>query len=820
MGTLAADLRYALRMLWKSPGFTVASVLALALGIGANTAIFSVVNAVLLAPLPYPQPDRIVVVERTFPNGIGNSSSIPKFTFWKANNSVIDDLCAYDFAGPGFSLAGGDRPEQVKGIHASRGYFSVFGAKPFLGRVFAEDEDSPGGPRVVVLSGGLWKRRYGSDPQIIGKSVVLNSDPYTVIGVLDDRFQPDTPSDIWLPLQADAQSVNQAHYLKVAGRLKPGVTLAQANASLKLMGENYRASHSDGSMGKDEGVAAETLLARTVGQIRPMLLILTGAVGLVLLIACANVANLLLAQGATRQRELAIRTAVGAARGRIVRQLLTESLLLASTGAVFGLLLGYWGSRILVTLAPVGLPRLAEFAGGVPLNGTVLWFTLVVAMLTGILFGLVPALQSSRPDLNSTLKEASGRSGSGLKQNKARGLLVIGETALSVILLIGAVLLIRTFVSLRKVDPGIDPHNVLTMQTSLIGNRYATIAQTARLQHDVVERLEAIPGVIAASPAIQVPVVNMGLDLPFVVEGRPLQDKYHGDEFWRSVGPHYFDVFRIRLVSGRVFNERDVENSQPVVLINEAFMKKYFDKENPLGQRLTIARGLGKEFEDKTRVIIGVVRTVRENGLNNDSVPVYYIPSAQVPDLMQHFANGIVPQSWVVRTQADPAAMTDAVRQQFLAVDSQLAVAEIKTMDHTLEGATSGENFSMTLLGAFAALALVLAAIGIYGVVSYMVEQRTNEIGIRMALGARQSSVLGMVTRHGLLLASIGVLGGLAGAFGLTRFLAKLLYGVKPADPATFASVAVALLLVAAMASVIPALRATRVDPVIALRSE
>jgi predicted permease len=358
------------------------------------------------------------------------------------------------------------------------------------------------------------------------------------------------------------------------------------------------------------------------------------------------------------------------------------------------------------------------------------------------------------------------------------------------------------------------------MQTSLIGKRYATIAQTARLQHDVVERLEALPGVLAAAPAVQVPVVGNDLDLPFVIEGRPVQDKYHGDEYWRSVGAHYFDVFRIPILSGRAFNERDVENTQPVVLINEAFVTKYFAKENPVGQRITIAHGLGKEFEDKTRMIVGVVRNVRESGLNTDSIPVIYIPSAQVPDLMQSFANNLLPEVWAVRTQSDPVAMTDAIRQQFLAIDSQLAVADIKTMDRLMEGATSGESFTMTLLGAFAALALVLAAIGIYGVVSYMVEQRTNEIGIRMALGARQSSVLAMVTRHGLVLASIGILGGLAGAFGLTRFLAKLLYGVKPVDPVTFASVAVALLLVAAMASVIPALRATRVDPVIALRSE
>jgi len=594
---------------------------------------------------------------------------------------------------------------------------------------------------------------------------------------------------------------------------------AGPNAQLKLVGDRFREGHPD-FMDKTEGIGAVPLLTEEVGQIRQVLLVLTAAVGLVLLIACANVANLLLAQGATRQRELAVRAAIGAGRGRIVRQLLTESLVLASLGALFGLAFGYWGSKTLVKLAPEGLPRLTELASGVPLNSTVLLFSLGVALLTGVLFGLIPSLQASRQDLSSTLKEASGRSGSGFRQNRARGLLVVGETALSVVLLIGAVLLIRTFLGLRNVDPGIDAHNILTMQTSLIGNRYSTTDKTAQLQSDVVDRLEAVPGILNAAPAIQLPVVNMGLDLPFVIEGRPLQDKYHGDEFWRSVGPHYFDVFHIATKAGRVFTKRDVGNSPPVVLINEAFARKYFTKENPIGQRLTIARGLGKEFEDKTREIVGVVGSVRERGLNQDVSPVMYIPAAQVPAGLQAFANGVVPQTWVVKTQGDPGLLVDAVRKQFAAVDNTLAVAEIKTMDKVLEGATSMQIFLMTLLGTFAGLALILAAIGIYGVVSYMVEQRTNEIGIRMALGARPGGVLGLVARSGLTLAGVGIVAGLAGAFGLTRFMEKMLYGVKPADPVTFGVVAVALLLVAAFACVVPAVRATRLDPVIALRAE
>ena len=820
MGNLLADLRYALRMLRKNPGFTIVSILALALGIGANTAIFSVVNAVLLAPLPYPDADRLVIVERTFKSGNGRSVSIPKFTFWRDNNNVVDDLTAYDFAGPGFSLAGGDRPEMVNGIHASVNYFKLFAAKLSQGRTFTKEEDLPGGARVVVLSHGLWQSRYGADPSMLGKSIVLNSDPYTVIGITDASFRPDPPAEFWLPLQADPESANHGHYLMVTGRLKPGISLAQANAGLKLLGKAYGQTHKDDTLGDDESVGAESLLSGTVGQIRPVLLILLAAVGLVLLIACANVANLLLAQGATRQRELAVRTAVGAGRGRIVRQLLTESLLLAFAGAAVGLGIGYWGSRLLVGMAPEGLPRLAELAHGIPMDARMLLFTVAVSLFTGVLFGLLPALQSSRGDLNTIIKESSSRSGSGMRQNKARGLLVVGETALSVVLLIGAMLLMRTLTGLRHVDPGIDAHNILTMKTSLVGDRYSSVAKTARLQHDVVERMEAVPGVLSASPAIQLPVANLGLDLPFVIEGRPLKDKFTGDELWRSTGPHYFDVFRIPLSAGRVFTERDNSTGPPALVVNDAFVTKYFPKQNPIGQRITIARGMGKEFEDKTREIIGVVHSVREAGLNQDPTPVMYVPAAQVPDLMQKFANNIVPQLWVVRTQGDPSAMTDLMRQQFLAVDHELAVFDFKSMERVLQGATSIETFLLTLVGAFAGVAVLLAAIGIYGVVAYMVEQRTNEIGIRMALGAGQGSVLGMVARHGLLLAGAGVVAGLGAAFGLMRFMEKLLYGVKPSDPLTFGAVAFVLLAVAGIACIVPALRATRVDPVIALRSE
>ncbi len=822
MESFLADLRHAVRMLAKSPGFTLVAVAALALGIGANTAIFTVVDNVLLRPLPYPDPDRIVMPRRQFPSGSQDSSSIPFFNAIRAQTTLLEDVAAYDFSGPGLNLGGGDKPEQIKGIHVSRAYFHLFGASTRLGRAFTPAEDSPGGVKSVVLTDGLWRRRYGASPSILGRPITLSGEQYTVVGVLAPGFEATPRADVFLPLQADPNSVNNANYLRMAARLRPGVSLAQANAQLRVVASQLRKENPK-IMDPKETAGALPLAQVVTGDVRPALLILMGAVGFVLLIACANVANLLLARAASRQRELAVRAAIGAPRARIIRQLLTESLLLSSAGAAAGLVLGYWGVRALLAISPGDLPRIGELTNGVPLDGGVLLFTLAMAFLTGILFGLFPALHASRPDLNTTLKETSGRSGTGMKQNRVRGLLVVGETALAVILLIGAALLIRTFAGLRNVNLGIETHHIVTMETSVAGSRYATTAQMAALERQAVQRIESLPGVEAAAPAVVLPVQNVGLDLPFVIPGKPPAsgNPFTGDEYWRSIGPHYFDVFRIGLLRGRVFSDSDVQNSQPVAIVNQAFVRKYWPKEDPLGKQIVIGgKLLGPEFEDPARAIAGIVADIHDGQPGDPMRPVMYIPAAQVGDGLTKFANAIIPLVWAVRTHGDPGTLTAAIQREVLAVDSQLPMANVRSMDEVVSSATARENFNMLLLTIFAAIALLLAAIGIYGLMSYSVEQRTNEIGIRMALGASRGGVMKMVAAQGMALSLAGAVVGLVASYGLTRLLEKMLYGVKPTDPATFAIVAAVIAAVSFLACAIPALRATRIDPVIALRYE
>ncbi|MBI3695028.1 MAG: ABC transporter permease [Acidobacteria bacterium] len=824
MESFAADLRHAWRVLWKSPSFTLIAVAALAFGVGANTAIFSVVNAVLLRPLPYPESDQLVFLERQYRQGTGNSASIPKFTVWKQYNRTIENMSAYDFAGPGLNLGSGDRPEQVKAVHVSLDYFRLFGATPMLGRTFLPEEDRPGGPRVAVLSNGLWKRRFGADPALAGKAVLLGGEPYTVVGILPHDFQPDPPAEIWLPLQADPASTNQGHYLRVAARLRRGATLEAANAELKLAGEQFRRLHPNW-MDQGESVVVLPMQQLVVGNVRPALLILAGAVSFVLLIACANVANLLLARAAGRQKEMAVRAAIGAGRGRLVRQLLTESILLAALGGLLGLLLGSWGVRVLLAFSPGDIPRIGDLAAAPAfalLDWRVLAFTGGIALLTGVLFGLMPALQLSRTDLSSTLKDAGGRSGSALRQSRTRGLLVVTETALALVLLIGATLMIRTFVGLRNVKPGFDPHNILTMQMSMAASRYSTTAQVEAFERQAVQRIESLPGVVAASPAVCLPVQNFGIDLPFTIEGRPLagNNRYHGDEYWRYVGPRYFDVFRIPLLRGRLFRENDNSKAAPVVIINEALARKYWPGEDPLGKRIQIGKGLGPQFEEPHRQIVGVVGDVREGGLKGQPDPVMYIPAAQVTDGLTRFAAQVIPLAWAVRTSSDPLSLSSAIQREFLAVDGQLPVANIGTMEQLIRTSTARENFNMLLLTIFAAIALLLAAIGIYGLMSYAVEQRAHEIGVRMALCAGRGDVLRMFVLQGARLALIGVGIGLAAAYGLTRLLARLLFGVRATDPWTFAGVAGVLAVVALGATYLPARRATQVDPVIALRYE
>jgi predicted permease len=823
METVLIDIRQSLRMMRINPAFAAIAVAALALGIGANTAIFSVIDKVLLEPLPYPQPDRLMKIGRKYPQGVGYSNSIPKYMVWR-HNSVFSAMTIYDFAGPGMNLTNGDRPEQIKGIHVSSDYFKVFGIGPAIGRTFTTSEDSPNGSKAVLISDRIWRSHFGADPNILQRTIALNGDTYPIIGVLPARFAPDPPADVWLPLQADPNSTNQGHYLSIAARLKPGVTIEQARAEMKLRGEDFRRLYPTW-MDKGESVAVMPMREAMVGNVKTALFILLGAVAFVLLIACANVANLLLARAAARQKEFAIRAALGAGRWRVVRQLLTESAILAGIGGIFGFVLGAWGVRTLLLLVPGNIPRLTDPGQTQSVLSILDWrmaaFTIGVSLLTGMIFGTFPALQISNPDVAGTLKEASGRSATGRKQNRIRKLLVAGEMALAVVLLASAALMIRTLIGLSTVNSGIDPHHVLTLQTSLAGGNYSTTQKVDTFAVQVIRRIESLPGVEAAAVTIVLPT-DSEIDIPFNIAGKPPKggQQFNGDEQWRFVSPHYFAVFRIPLLRGRLLNERDVNNSAKVVLINQAMAKKYWPKEDPVGQVIAIGKGLGPQFKDDPRQIVGIVGDVRETGLADTNVGVMYIPQSQVPDGLTQLANNVLPLSWCVRSDMDPNSLRPAIQREFQAVDGQMPIAKVRTMEQVMADDVSRQNFNMLLLSVFAGIALVLAAIGIYGLMSYSVEQQTKELGVRMALGASKSDVLKLILKQGMTPACLGVLAGLGIAYGLTRLLASLLYGVKATDPLTFGLVAVALTAVALFASYVPARRAVRLDALAALRED
>jgi len=822
MDFLIADVRQAFRMLRNNLTFSVVAISALALGIGANTAIFSVVNKVLLEPLPYPDSDRLMRLGRKYPNGFGSSNSIPKYMTWRRND-VFGAMTLYDQGGPGLNLAG-DHPRQIKGAHVSADYFTVFGVHPALGRNFSAAEDAPNGPKAVVISSSLWRSHFGADPNVLGKTLILNTEPYSVVGVMPAGFESLPPAEVWIPLQANPNSTNQGHYLAAAGRLKLGVSIEQAAAQMRLRGEEFRRQNPKW-MDKTESVAVIPMRDSLVRDVKTALYVLIAAVGFVLLIACANVANLLLARAAARQKELAIRAAIGASRWRVVRQLLTESVILALAGGAFGFLLGAWGVRALLLLVPGNIPRMTDpdRAQSVLhlLDWRVVAFTAAISIVTGILFGLFPALQISSPEVASTLKEANGRSATGRKQNRIRKALVAGEMALALVLLVAAVLLIRTFTGLSTVNPGFDSHHVVTLQTSLAGARYAGTQKVDNFTVQALRRIEAIPGIESAATEIALPADNE-IDLPFNISGKAPKpgEHYNGDEQWRSESPHYFKVFKIPLLRGRFPDERDVTNAAPVVFINQAMAKKYWPNEDALGQVITIGAGLGPEFADKPRQIVGIFANVRETGLSQDNVGVMYVPQSQQPEGITQLANNVIPLSWSIRASGNPMSIVQSVQKAIQAVDGQMPVSRIRTMDEVLAQGTSRQNFNMMLLSIFAAIALLLAAIGIYGLMSYAVEQQTQELGIRMALGADRPDLLKLIIRQGMKPALIGVGLGLCVAFGITRLLSTLLYGVKATDPLSFASVAIILSAVALFATAIPGMRAMKLDPVEALREE
>jgi len=829
LDTLLQDVRFGLRMLRKHPGFTAVAILTIALGIGATTAIFTVVDKVLLQPFAAPDPDRMVVLMQNWGDGEpGPVISIPKFMLWRDQPRVLYQAALYGFPGAlRVNLIGGDQPEQLRATQVSANFFPLFGIGFVAGRPFSAEEDIPGGPPVAVISSGLWKSRFGSDPNIVGKTLNLDGTAHTVIGVMAPLYTPDLAlGDLCLPMQADPNTDNQGNDMIAAARLKPGVTLAQAAAATKVVGEQFRKKYPN-TMGPKQSFTVERARDAVVAGVRTALVVLLGAVSFVLLIACANVANLLLARATLRKRELSIRAAVGAGRSRIARQILTESVLLGLIGGALGIYLGYFGVRILLTLNsgdPNGfignIPRIGQHAAAVTIDWRVLLFGLAISIITGVLAGVIPAIKASQADLASAIKEGGARVGAGFRHNKTRSLLAVIETGLAMILLAGAALLIRSFQDSLTVNPGFQSRDILTMNMSLRGPRFQKTSALSEVVRNGRERIESLPGVETVAAACCLPLEG-GYGLPFTIVGRPpTNGPFTGGGSWRSVSPGYFDVFRIPLLRGRTFTDRDDGPAEPVVVINEAMAKQFWPKGGEIGARITIGGFGGAAFVDSPREIVGVVGNVRDDGLNFDPSPTMYVPLAQVNDTLTALDASLIPMQWLVRTRVEPHSLASQISRELRDASGGLAVGTIQSMDEVVAHSLASEKFNMTLLTIFAGIALLLAAIGIYGVMAYSVQQRTSEIGIRMTLGASPQNVRRMVVVQGMLLVLIGVVIGAAGGLALTRVMRSLLFGVKPWDPAVFVITAFVLSVVAWLACYLPAVRASRVDPMVALRYE
>jgi putative ABC transport system permease protein len=804
MGNLIQDLRYAARTMLKQKGFTVVAVAALALGIGANTAIFTVVNAVVLRPLPYDDPDRLVWLWDTQPQLATAPASLPDFIDWRDQNQSFEYLAAYQ-SGNMFVDDGNGAQDTKVGL-VTPDLFSLFREKPLLGRTFTEEETQPGRFRVAVLSQNMWRRRFGSDPNVLGQTLQLSGFAYTIIGVIPAGFSFPDESELWRPLPIDPNKLDRGpHYLRVIGRLKAGVALAQAQAEMSAIAARLAGQYPEKIAG--HGIKLQLLSDVVIGDIKPALFVLLGAVGFVLLIACANVANLLLARAGARQREIAVRTALGASRSRIVRQLLTESVLLAVAGGSAGLLVAVWGVNPLVSLSTETIPRVREIA----IDARVACFTLLISLLTGVVFGLIPALQVSKPDLNDALKE-SGRTTAGLRRNRLRSLLVVSEIAASLVLLAGAGLMIKSFAKLNHVDPGFNPDKLLTMGVTLLRSKYPEDAKVAAFYSQLLERVAAAPGVKSAGAITELPLSGSNTSDYFTIEGRPAVAKEEQPlTECRTITPHYFDAMEIPLLKGRDFTENDTKQTPNVAVINEAFARRHFAEEDPIGHRIK----LQGQFRDPL-LIVGVVGNVRDFGLDEQPTPEAYLPYLQNP-LSETYDRSL---TIVVRTKSDPGTIAGALRADLFSLDKSLPVQKLKPMSEYLRDSLSRRRFNMVLLSVFASVALLLAAVGIYGVISYGVAQRTHEIGIRVAIGAQARDILKLVIGQAMLLTLVGIAAGLASAFALTRLMESLLFGVSATDPLTFAMISVILTGVALGACFVPARRAMKVDPIVALRYE
>jgi predicted permease len=824
---LRRDFTFALRSLRKTPGVAVIAVLMIAIGIGVNTAVFSVINAVLLKPLTYPDPQALMSLMNTSSRGNYPGSSVPTFNLWRQQTGIFQQVAAYDFGGSGLNLTGGDHPQQVQGIHVSADYFAMFGAPVVAGRTFTAAEDSPNGGHVTVLSYALWKTRYASNPNIVGTSIQLDGQPYLVVGVIGKGFETDTPADLWVPFQFDLDSHDMVTFFTVAARLKHGITVAQADAQLHLVADQFRRLYGNDSLPPDGSFGVVSLQETMIGDTRTRLFILLGAVAFVLLIACANVANLLLARAAARKREFATRAALGAGRGQIIRQLLVESLTISLAGGVIGLGLGLAGVRLLLRVNPGDIPRIGEDGSGIGIDLNILLFTLGISLLTGIVFGLVPAITASRQNLAAALNESGSRSGMGVRSGMLRSVLVIAEMALTVVLIVGAALLIRTFRNLEAVDLGFATHNVISMSMSVSGDRFQTTAPVAQVVRQGTDRLLATPGVTDAGAGNCLPMAG-GFGMSFGVVGRPKGRSSGGGAGFCSVSAGFFTALKIPLLRGRLLTARDDGAAPGVVVINQAMARRYWGKDwahestkgDPLKDRILIGADAGPAFAEGPRQVVGIVGDINDLGPETNPRPTMYIPIAQMPDQETALNSRVAPLWWIVRSEVDPHTLVKPISEALREASAGLPVAHIRTMEELESANIARQRLNMLLLTVFGCAGLLLAAIGIYGVMSYSVQQRTQELGVRMALGAQASTLRNLVIRQGMMLALIGVLIGGGGALWLTRFLASFLFGVKPLDPVSFVATPVLLSLVALVSVWLPAMRATRVDPMTALRME
>jgi putative ABC transport system permease protein len=801
METLFRDIRYGFRSLLKRPAFTAIALVALALGIGANTAIFSLINAVVLQPLPYTEPDQLVWVWGNFPGGNRASVSPADYLDFRSQNKTFEQFAAMGSVSQPVNLTGSGEPERLTASIVTGNYFQALGVTPALGRGFSLDNEKPGSDQVTILSHALWQKRFAGNPEIINQRIVLDGRSFEVIGVMSKDITFPQTVELWVPMNFDAapeMKVRAAHFIRPIGRLKQGVTLAQAQADTDAIAAQLAQQFPASNTGWN--LRLEPLRERLIGSGKTTLFILFGAVGFVLLIACANVANLLLVRAAARQKEVALRTALGASRARIIRQLLTESLLLALVGGALGALIAAWGIDLLVMLTRDSIPPTAV----VKIDTTVLAFTLGISVLTGLLFGIAPALRTVKLNLSDTLKEGGRSGGEGALRNRTRSLLIVFESAVAVVLLVGAGLLVRSLIALQNTNPGFDANNVLTLRIDLSRAKYDKAEKAAAFFQDLEQRLSGLPGVETVGYITELPLSGQPNDAPFTVEGRPpvAPDQRFGADF-RRVNQNYFQALRIPVLRGRNFTEQEVRDSAQVIVVSQGLVDTVFPNEEPLGKRLLTV------LSDKPFEIIGIVGDIRHRSLEFQPYAAMYMPTRQ---------SGRT--NVVMRTQGDPLTLASGVRKEVNAIDPDQPISALRTMDEWVTRSTATPRYRTTLLALFAALAMILAATGIYGVMSYSVAQRTHEIGVRMALGARRFDVLSLVVRQGMLLVIVGLAIGLAGAFALTRVMASLLFGVTEKDPITFVVVAGLLTVVALIACYIPARRATKVDPLTALRYE